>query len=85
MIGEPPQARARWPYGDAGRFANADNLLSQSPRFLIDREPAVAVITAMKDRIRTGWYELARAEGVSEHDCQMIAGAFVYPGFRSRT
>lgn len=70
--------------GDAGRFANADNLLSQSPRFLIDREAAAAVMTAMEDRIRSGWYEMARAEGVSEQDCRMIAGAFVYPGFQSR-
>jgi len=69
--------------GDAGRFANADNLLSQSMRFLVDRTQAEAVTTAMETRVRTTWHEVARAAGVSERDCRLIAGAFAYPGFRS--
>jgi serine/threonine-protein kinase HipA len=35
----------------------------------------------MKDRVKRTWYETARSAGVSEKDCERIAGAFVYPGF----
>lgn len=34
--------------GDAGRFANAENLLSQSARFLLDAGEARALIDAMQ-------------------------------------
>jgi serine/threonine-protein kinase HipA len=68
--------------GDLGRYAHADNLLSQSARFYLGRGEAAALIAEMEERIRTGWYETARREGVSEQDCERISGAFVYPGFR---
>lgn len=67
--------------GDAGRFANAANLKSQSARFLLDPEEAGQIIKEMADRIAAGWYDIARAEGVSEADCATIKAAFVYPGF----
>jgi serine/threonine-protein kinase HipA len=35
----------------------------------------------MRDRVRDTWYEVARGVGVSEKDCERIAGAFAYPGF----
>ena len=69
--------------GDAGRFANAENLLSQSARFLLDRTRAETLLSDMEGRIRESWYPVARSEGVSERDCETIAGAFVYPGFRA--
>lgn len=69
--------------GDAGRFANAANLLSQSPRFLLDRAQAAAVVADMEGRVKDGWYRIARREGVSEDHCRRIAGAFAYPGFRA--
>jgi hypothetical protein len=31
--------------------------------------------------VRNRWYEVMRAQGVSETDCARLAGAFVYPGF----
>ena len=68
--------------GDAGRFANAANLLSQSARFLLEREEATAIVDTMEAQVRTAWYATARSAGVSERDCERIARAFAYPGFR---
>lgn len=68
--------------GDQGRRANAKNLLSQSGRFLLSAEAAARILDETEARVRTQWYEVARREGVSERDCDRIAGAFVYPGFR---
>ncbi|MBL8328976.1 MAG: type II toxin-antitoxin system HipA family toxin [Rubrivivax sp.] len=67
--------------GDAGRFASADNLLSQSARFLLDADEGRALVQAMEARVRGSWYGIARCAGVSERDCDRIAPAFVYPGF----
>ena len=67
--------------GDAGRYANAKNLLSQSARFLLANDEAQGIVLAMKDRVKTSWYDVARSVGVSEKDCERIAGAFAYPGF----
>jgi serine/threonine-protein kinase HipA len=69
--------------GNAGRFANADNLLSQSARFLLDPGQATSIIRLMEEQVRGTWHATARAAGVSERDCEAIAGAFVYPGFRT--
>jgi serine/threonine-protein kinase HipA len=63
--------------GDAGRFANLDNLLSQSARFLLDAGEARALVEAMAAQVRGTWYATARAAGVSERDCDRIASAFV--------
>jgi serine/threonine-protein kinase HipA len=68
--------------GDAGRYANAGNLLSQSARFLLDVGEARALVDAMEAQVRRSWYAIARAAGVSERDCDKIASAFAYPGFR---
>ena len=68
--------------GDAGRIATADNLISQSPRFLLKPEEAAAIVGEMEQRVASTWYEVARAVGVSTPDCELISGAFVYPGFR---
>ena len=67
--------------GDAGRFASAGNLLSQSARFLLNRDEAAAIIDAMEAQVRGTWYSTVRGAGVSERDCEKIATAFVYPGF----
>jgi serine/threonine-protein kinase HipA len=68
--------------GDAGRFANASNLVSQSARFLLERGQAQAIVASMESQIRANWYATARSVGVDEADCDRIAAAFVYPGFR---
>lgn len=68
--------------GDQGRYAHADNLLSQHPRFLIGRADAEATIRTMEQTVRDRWYGIARAEGVTEQDCDRISRAFAYSGFR---
>ncbi|MBN8508199.1 MAG: type II toxin-antitoxin system HipA family toxin [Burkholderiales bacterium] len=68
--------------GDAGRYANAENLLSQSARFLLDAGEARVLVDAMEAQVRGSWCAVARAAGVSERDCDKIAPAFAYPGFR---
>ena len=68
--------------GDAGRFANARNLQSQCTRFLLDADAARAIIDAMEEQVLAGWFATARGAGVSERDCEKIARAFAYPGFR---
>jgi len=68
--------------GNQGRRASADNLLSQSARFLLPREAGAKILDDMEDQVRSRWHEVARREGVSERDCERIAGAFAYPGFR---
>jgi serine/threonine-protein kinase HipA len=68
--------------GDAGRFANAENLLSQSARFLLDVDEARALVDEMEAQVRGSWYAIARAAGVTARDCDKIAPAFTYPSFR---
>lgn len=67
--------------GDAGRLASAENLLSQCPRFLLDQDKARSIIADMRERVRATWRDLARQVGVTARDCEVMSGAFVYPGF----
>jgi serine/threonine-protein kinase HipA len=68
--------------GDQGRLASAENLLSQSARFLLEKDQAAAILNGMEERVRAIWYGVTRGAGVSEKDCEAISGAFVYEGFR---
>jgi serine/threonine-protein kinase HipA len=68
--------------GGLGRYANAANLVSQASRFLLEREAATRIVDEMEAQVRAHWYRIARREGVSERDCEKIARAFVYEGFR---
>lgn len=67
--------------GDDGRRASARNLLSQSNRFLLDKDTATRLLEDMQEKIRNTWHDTARRAGVSETDCEKISGAFVYEGF----
>ncbi|MCZ6803639.1 MAG: HipA domain-containing protein [Proteobacteria bacterium] len=67
--------------GDAGRYANADNLLSQCNRFLLSHDEANEFIEQMQEQVKKEWYSTARSSGVSEQDCNKISGAFLYDGF----
>lgn len=67
--------------GDAGRFANASNLLSQCARFLLSKEEARDKLTTMQEYIENNWYGTARGAGVSVADCEKIRSAFLYEGF----
>jgi serine/threonine-protein kinase HipA len=67
--------------GDQGRFANAENILSQHARFLLEREEAEKIITGMQAQISKTWEETVLASGASQRDVGAIRSAFVYPGF----
>ena len=68
--------------GDMGRYAHAENLLSQSARFLLKPKEAIDSIDEIEQTIKDLWYETARREGLSEKDCETIRPAFAYAGFR---
>jgi serine/threonine-protein kinase HipA len=68
-------------FGDWGRYANRTNLLSQCERFLVSKEEAARIIDDMIETINSSWYATARQAGISERDCELIRGAFVYEGF----
>jgi serine/threonine-protein kinase HipA len=67
--------------GDLGRYASAQNVLSQSNRFLLDRSKAEAIVAQLGAQVSNSWYSVARTNGVTAKDCEAIKGAFVYPGF----
>ncbi len=67
--------------GNNGRRASATNLLSQSDRFLLGKDIATGLLDGMQKQIKNTWHNTARRAGVSETDCNMISGAFVYQGF----
>lgn len=68
--------------GDGGRYANAENLISQCERFLLSREEAARILSQMEATVKQRWHELARREGMSEQDCKRLAPGFAYEGFR---
>jgi serine/threonine-protein kinase HipA len=65
-----------------GRFANAENLLTQCERFYLSPDDARNIIDRMEAIIRDNWYAIARREEVTARDCDKISTAFTYPGFR---
>jgi serine/threonine-protein kinase HipA len=67
--------------GSAGRYANRENLLSQHGRFLLSGEEATAILDHIVETVRSSWRPTMRRAGVSETDCEAIAGAFLYEGF----
>ena len=68
--------------GDMGRYANAQNLLTQCTRFDPTPDDASTIIDVMQQTVQDRWYDVARKTGVSEKDRERIAGAFAYEGFR---
>jgi serine/threonine-protein kinase HipA len=67
--------------GDQGRFANAKNLLSQHTRFLLEQDEAKSIVSNMTEQVKATWYDLVRAQGVTQKDAEAISGAFLYEGF----
>ncbi len=67
--------------GSLGRWANAQNLLSQSGKFLLAPEEAQKIIDDMQQIVSQKWYAVCRSVGVTEGDCEKIKPAFVYDGF----
>ncbi|MFZ1955813.1 MAG: HipA domain-containing protein [Desulfobacterales bacterium] len=67
--------------GDAGRFANRKNLLSQHGRFLLAEEEAAGIVDEIVSTVGKAWRPTMRKAGVSKADCDAIADAFLYEGF----
>jgi serine/threonine-protein kinase HipA len=67
--------------GNQGRFANATNILSEHGRFLLERQEAEKIVSAMQEQVDKTWRQTVLACGVSVKDVETIRGAFVYPGF----
>ncbi|MDR3314890.1 MAG: HipA domain-containing protein [Coriobacteriales bacterium] len=67
--------------GRWGRFANAQNLISECHRFMLEPDEARSVIDCMSAYVKGNWYRAARSAGISERDCAQIQSAFAYPGF----
>lgn len=67
--------------GDQGQFANIKTLLSQHARFLFKEQEAKAIVADMTEKVRSTWYDVVRAQGVTEQDAETIRAAFVYEGF----
>lgn len=67
--------------GNAGRYANYENLMSQHGRFLLSKEEATVILNHIVETVRNTWRPTMRQAGVSENDCEAIAGAFLYDGF----
>jgi len=67
--------------GDFGRYASAQNLLTQCRRFLVQPAQAERMIADMETTVLQSWRKIAREAGVTHVDCEKIRGAFVYPGF----
>lgn len=67
--------------GNAGRYANRENLLSQHGRFLLSGEDAAAILERTVEIVQSAWRPTMWRAGVSEADCEAIASAFLYEGF----
>ena len=67
--------------GRQGRFANAANILSEYPRFLLDHEEAEKIVYGTQEQVEKTWYNTSLKCGVSAKDAETIRGAFAYPGF----
>jgi hypothetical protein len=58
--------------GDARRYADSENIVSQNLRFLLEKAEAEKIVADMEAKVRGTWYEVARREGLSEQDCHII-------------
>ena len=67
--------------GRFGGYANRENLLSECPRLRLARAEAVRIIDEISEVVRARWRAVCRAHGVPEPECELLAPAFVYPGF----
>ena len=71
--------------GKFGRYANRENLLSEHGRFLLSETEAATLLDGIVETVGSQWrFEMRRA-GVSEADCETIAGTFLYDGFFYQT
>jgi serine/threonine-protein kinase HipA len=65
---------------DGSRWANRSVILSGAGRFLLSVQDAAAIVDHVCAVVSSQWRRCYRQAGVSEQDCQRLAGAFVYGG-----
>ena len=65
---------------DGSRWANRSVILSGAGRFLLPVQEAAAVVDHVCAVVSSQWRRCYQQAGVSEKDCQRLAGAFVYEG-----
>ena len=66
--------------GRFGRWANRDNLLSGSGRFLLSQSEATAIFDGVRTTVNARWRDVLRQAGASNADCDAVASAFDYVG-----
>lgn len=66
--------------GHEGRVASRRNILSACGRFLLREGEAGAILDRIVTTVTGEWRTAMRRTGASDADCDLVAGAFVYPG-----
>ena len=56
-------------------------IFSSSARLLPDEQEARAIVSDMSERVHATWYDVVRAQGISEKDAETNRSAFLYEGF----
>jgi len=64
-----------------GAMPTVKTFSAKSGRFLLSEEEATTILDHIVAPERSAWRPTMRREGVSEADCEAIAGAFLYEGF----
>jgi serine/threonine-protein kinase HipA len=67
--------------GLEGRVARRSNLVSQAGRFGLSNEEANNIIDGIREVVVARWEGEVRSHGGSDRDIELIAPAFLYPGF----
>ena len=65
---------------DGSRWANRSVILSGAGRFLLSTQEATIILDRVCTVVSNHWRSCYRQAGVSELDCERLAGAFVYSG-----
>ena len=71
-------------FGDFGRRATRENLLSQARRFYLSPEEAAGIVDEMAKAVQENWYSVCRSVGVTEKDCSAISRAFGNEGYNTQ-
>jgi len=67
--------------GVEGRIARRSNLVSQAGRFGLTEEEADSIVGQVREVVAARWEGEVRSQGGTDRDIELIAPAFLYPGF----
>ena len=68
--------------GRLNRYANRTNLLSEHAQFKLSLDQTRAFIDQVQRVVNASWLPVLRQHGASDADCDRLAPAFNYPGFK---